>query len=531
MSATPAAEFDPLALPLLGDDEFVARWFALGREARDALPPNIRRACFERYRRLVGEPSAAATDASGAPTRCADFAVPVEAAASIVAQLYTVDGLRILHYWQGDFHVWTGSHYVVLPLADVRELLYRIGPSCSKAPVKKQTVDNVVDALRAVANLSHRDVPSAPAWIDPHPDDHDPRGVIPVANGLLRIADEVLLAASPRFFAPYCLAFEYRRDVPPPLEWFKFLASVWREDRASVDCLQEWLGYLLTADTAQQKALMIVGPKRSGKGTIGRVIARLLGAGNVASPTLASLGQPFGLQVLIGKTAALISDARLGARADIAAIAENLLRITGEDQVSVDRKFQAAYTARLLTRVIVLANEVPTFRDAASALPSRFVILRTTRTFIGEEDHQLEAKLDAEMAGIFAWALVGQRRLRERGRFVQPQSSTDALRLMEDLASPIGAFLRERCILEPAAAAPIQSVYSEWRAWCTEHGRDQPGTEQTFGRDIAAAAPAVRVTRKRIDGQRFRYYSGLRLRTPDDPPDEGDEGGDDGSLF
>lgn len=457
----------------------------------------------------------------------ADFADPVAAAGSIIAAHYQHAGARILHFWQGEFHAWVGTHYVVKPLPDVRALAYRVGPLCSAKPTTKSKVDNVVDAMRGAANLSHLAVPCQPEWITRAATDPDPRAVIPMANGLLRIDDGELMPPTPRLFVPYALPFRHDPMVAAPATWLRFLASLWPDDRESIDCLQEWLGYLLTADTGQQKALMIVGPKRSGKGTIGRIIVRLLGAGNVASPTLASLGQPFGLQVLIGKTAALISDARLGGRADIAAIAENLLRITGEDEISVDRKFQTAYTARLISRLVVLTNEVPVFRDAASALPSRFVILRTARSFIGQEDHQLEHKLVAELPGILAWALQGLRRLRERGRFLQPADGAAALRLMEDLASPIAAFLRERCVVEPGAQVPIRSLYDEWKAWCKEHGRDQPGTEQTFGRDIAAAAPQVRITNRRIDGARVRYYEGLRIRTPDDEPD----GSDDGEIF
>lgn len=485
-------------------------------------PPRENARSAGAMKRVKADQAGDSADASGDVQYC-DFVDPVRAAHSIVQGKYTHEELRILHYWQSDFWTWRDAHYKILPLPDVRELLYRVGPACSAAPTTKARVDNVVDALRAAANLSHLDVPSAPAWIDATRDDPDPRSVIPVANGLVRIDDGALLAASPRFFAPYCLPFPYVADVAAPLAWLRFLGSVWPGDMESIHCLQEWMGYLLAADTSQQKGLMIVGPRRSGKGTIGRIIGRLLGAGNVASPTLASLGQPFGLQVLIGRTAALISDARLGGRADIAAIAENLLRITGEDEISVDRKFQEAYTARLLARVVIFSNEVPTFRDAASALPSRFVILRMRRSFLGAEDHDLERKLAAEMPGILAWALTGLRRLRARGRFVQPSSSADAVELMEDLASPISSFLRERCIVDPGASVSVQDAYEAWRDWCREHGRDQPGTQQTFGRDVAAAMPAVRLTRPRVDGGRQRYYSGMRLRTPSDPHDNSED--------
>ncbi|MCZ6737546.1 MAG: hypothetical protein O7B77_06175, partial [Actinobacteria bacterium] len=51
-------------------------------------------------------------------------------------------------------------------------------------------------------------------------------------------------------------------------------------------------GYALTQDTRQQKLFLIVGPKRSGKGTIARVLTAMVGADNVCNPTLASLSTP-----------------------------------------------------------------------------------------------------------------------------------------------------------------------------------------------------------------------------------------------
>lgn len=405
----------------------------------------------------------AAPDFEPAPSGFADFAAPVAAAQSLIRGRYTRGGVRTLHYWQGGLYEWTGTHYVPLSEADARAVLYAVGPEASRKPIKKRDIDNVLDALRAAANLSHRSVPTTPAWVSPTDgDDPDARALIPLRNGLLDIERDKLLPCTPRLFVPYALPFEHTADGPEPADWLAFLRSVWPDDPESIATLQDWFGYLLSADTSQQKALLIVGPKRSGKGTIGRVLVQLLGEGNVASPTLASLGTPFGLQGLIGRTCALMSDARLGAKADIAAIAENLLRLTGEDAISVPRKFQADYTARLLARVVVLANEVPTFRDAASALPSRFSVLRMEHSFLGREDHGLDGRLAEELPAIFRWALVGLRRLRERGRFVQPRSARLHIQLMEELASPVGAFLREVTVIEPGAQVPIRQLYERW---------------------------------------------------------------------
>ena len=59
---------------------------------------------------------------------------------------------------------------------------------------------------------------------------------------------------------------------------------------ASIATLQEIVGYCLTSDTSQQKAFLIVGPLRSGKGTIVRVLEHLVGIDNKVNPTLAELG-------------------------------------------------------------------------------------------------------------------------------------------------------------------------------------------------------------------------------------------------
>ena len=44
------------------------------------------------------------------------------------------------------------------------------------------------------------------------------------------------------------------------------LGSIFGVDQESIDVIQEITGYLLTLDTRQQKAFLIIGPPRSGKG-------------------------------------------------------------------------------------------------------------------------------------------------------------------------------------------------------------------------------------------------------------------------
>ncbi|MEI9805362.1 MAG: hypothetical protein WDN48_14225 [Pseudolabrys sp.] len=124
---------------------------------------------------------------------------------------------------------------------------------------------------------------------------------------------------------------------------------------------------------------------------------------------------------------AIVSDARIGARTDKSAIVERLLSISGEDTMTVARKFREAWHGRLLTRFMVLTNELPSLSDGSGALAGRFIVLMLKNSFFGREDPALTNKLTAELSGILNWAIAGYRRLRKRGHFIMPKSSLDAV--------------------------------------------------------------------------------------------------------
>ncbi len=63
----------------------------------------------------------------------------------------------------------------------------------------------------------------------------------------------------------------------------------------------------------------------------------------------------------------------------------------------------------------------------------------------------------------------------------------------------------------PAYQAAVKNVYAAWCDWCKANGRDHPGTAATFGRDLRAAVPDVKVGQPREDGARVRVYEGLGL--------------------
>jgi putative DNA primase/helicase len=447
-----------------------------------------------------------------------DPRAPYDTARAFIWRRFTEDGITKIHFEGADCFTWDGTCYLRADDGLIRKTIYeflaeakcRDGNGALKDfKPDRESVSKVVDALKAAAHL-HLASP-APAWLDD--DDHLPaREILACQNGLLHLPTRALVAHSPAFYNHNALDFSFNALAQAPRGWLEFLHQLWPDDPASIETMQEIFGYLLTPDTSQQKAFLVIGPKRSGKGTIARVLARLIGAGNVCAPTLASLAENFGLEPLIDKRVAIVSDARLGGRADQAAIAERLLSVSGEDHQTIGRKFRQAWNGQLAVRFLVLSNEIPRLADTSGALAGRFIVLVLRESFYGREDSGLTARLTGDLPGILNWAIAGWARLAARGFFLAPASSAQAVQQLEDLGSPIGAFLRDRCFVEPGRQVECNDLFEAWVHWCKSQGRDRPGIKQTFGRDLSAAEPGLKITQPRTAKGRERCYDGIGLR-------------------
>jgi putative DNA primase/helicase len=447
---------------------------------------------------------------------------PMAVARQFVGERYTgTEDVSLIRHHRGDFYIWNGQCWPEAEDRKVRSELYRWlelahyyketkdGPKLVPFEPPKYKIGDLIDALQAVSHLDAE--LSAPAWLDA--EQERSADVVAMENGIVDLRSRELLPHTPAFFAHHALPFAYDPDAPIPERWHRFLVELWDDDTESIDTLAEVMGYILAGGTSQQKMFMLVGPKRSGKGTIARVMGGLLGAHNTAAPTLASLTTNFGLAPLVGKPLAVISDARLGTRADGLVAVERLLSISGEDAITIDRKYREPWTGQLPTRFLILTNELPRFTDSSGALASRFVVLTLTKSFYGREDATLTEQLLAEAAGIFSWALAGLDRLLERGHFVQPTSGREAIRHLEDLSSPVGAFVRDLCETGPACEVDKDVLFAAWKSWCLDEGRDRPGTKAIFTRDLRAAVPGLIPRRPRAGEQRRHTYQGIALRS------------------
>ena len=430
------------------------------------------------------------------------------------------EGTKLVHY-SGDYFVHKGTHYEEIEEATVRSQLYMFLDKCKKQDRKGNllpfaptpaTVTGALDATKALIHLPNHANTKPPVWLDAYADNKpEAHKLISLANGLFHLEESVLLPHSLGFFTQNSLPFEYDPNAVCPT-WERFLQDVWGHDQESIEALQEMFGYIISGDTRQQKFFNIIGPRRSGKGTINKVLVDILGQYNTVAPELGELCDTFGLQPWLGKLLASFTDARAPER-NRGAIVSQLLRIVGGDTVTVNRKNKEAWNGYLPTRIVIYSNEVLQLTENSNALTGRMIVFKMTKSFYGNEDTELSEKLKKELSGIFNWAMIGLRRRLERGgRFVQPKTGVELLETMEELSNPIGTFVQDALDFDLDAYVDKDDLFACYKHWATKKNIPY-GTDLAFKRRFLAATQdrAISSGQMRVGNDRLHVYFGCKL--------------------
>jgi putative DNA primase/helicase len=421
-----------------------------------------------------------------------------------------------LRFWCGCWWLWRTTHWAEAEPRTVRAMLYEFTEHAVYRDSKGQMVPwlpnrykigDALEALSAIVILP--DDFDQPGWLDGRASEP----IVATSNGLLEITSRKLRPHTPLYFSQVSVPFPYDPEAPPPGRWLAFLDALWPTEPDAVEVLGEWFGYVISGRLDLHKIFVMVGPTRGGKGVIARILTALIGKRNVCGPTLNSLGSEFGLSPLLGKSLAIISDARAGGGKDSSVVVERLLSISGEDTLTVNRKYRDQWSGKLPVRLHVISNELPRLGDASSAIVGRLILLLTTRSWLGREDYELETALRAELPGVLNWSLDGLHRLTfdNENHFTRFDAAEEAITTMQDLASPVGAFVRERCTLDPGAEVAVDNLYGEYKSWC-DVSEYPKSPKAHFGRDLRAACPSVRKRRPRDGTKRHFVYAGVRLR-------------------
>nr|WP_120491785.1 phage/plasmid primase, P4 family [Corynebacterium lactis] len=457
---------------------------------------------------------------------------PMAVARHLIRDLYTTpDELPLLAYWRGDLWHYTGTHWrAPRDVIETRGALWehlekQAHPAGADGNLKpwSPTTSKVSDLMEPLKIQTLLDGDAEPPCMTTSgaPAGH----VVAMTNGLFNIDTRKLQPHTPAVFATWSLPFDYDPDATAP-RWQKFLREVFEHDPDGARLLQEFMGYLISGRADLQKALMIIGTSGAGKGVISTIMRALMGTVNTTALTMSGLAKDkdSALVGCIAKPLAVMEDARDTERAKPVAL-ERLLSLIANDTMMLDPKYKDPWVGRLGTRLVLISNELPRFKDASGAILRRFAIIRLEKSFTANPDPDLADKLLAELPGIFVWALAGLDALnKQNGQFTQPAGARGLIDTMTDLTRPLDEFIdwaqdEGRFIItgthtDYISAKDLNRVY---RQWCDIEGRARMNTA-TLANELPAAYPQVQHLNTRLDdageyapaAPKRRLYTGIK---------------------
>jgi P4 family phage/plasmid primase-like protien len=349
---------------------------------------------------------------------------------------------------------------------------------------------------------------------------------IVATNGVLDIKSRTFSPHAASHFARRKIGAAYRTDEHCP-KFLTFLGSLFADRGADsggfVSVIQSFMGACLAISflsREERKALILVGPSRSGKTELARV-ARLLIGDPIATPSVAEISERFGLSSLYD-AAAWIRDDAINEGDDLDPQRFKTI-VTGEP-IDIERKHRPAMPGVELTLPVLLtANALPKARDKSDAIFNRSIVLEMTNVWSEDDAKTMRARLGVprgqtlaahifaeEGPGILNWALAGLDRLMERGSYDLPETVRSSIQRFKDDNNPVGEWAREAIIKSP------RSKVSRGDIMCAYHGwqREQDGDEaRAFG--ARAFFPRLRAitpgTGEAQEHNGRRYITGVAL--------------------
>jgi len=341
--------------------------------------------------------------------------------------------------------------------------------------------------------------------------------IVSMSNGLLDLnpcttgESPRLLPHNPKWFSTSALPFSYDSMAKCP-QWLKFLDECLEGDTQRINLLQEWYGYCCVHDTSYEKALLMEGTGANGKSQAIVVLERLVGKNNCSSVSLERIGNRFQDYGMLGKLVNFSTETPANCHVHIAALRQ---LITG-DTYQFEPKNIQPFDAKPTARFVISMNARPKFFDPTNALWRRLMLMPWNYT-VPEEKRTLDLGnkiADAELPGIFLWAIEGLKRLWANGRFTESTVVKAAVESLRNDADPERAALLALFESDPKGFVTSGEAFELYQQYCNDAEPPlERGTPATLASAMKRVFPGVAPTKKRLLGSQVRGWEGIKRKT------------------
>jgi phage/plasmid-associated DNA primase len=434
-------------------------------------------------------------------------------------------GVRDIHDLQNRSHLWYFSDGLWMMLPEpVKWLNHAIEVTLRAMGKAHKSKDKLITEIRKYIERSP-DIrePGLVVW--------DAHGKVPTRSGLI---DPITLVVEPyrkEHYATWRLDLDYDPNATCPL-WLELLDDYFEHKPAEereqlIVLLQDFAGTTLIdkLPKALKRALVLYGASDTGKSILLRVLSAIL-ADKTISIALADITGPHSLEEFMYRRPWVLDEAFEN---NVWLLSASVKAIISREPLSINRKNLPLFTKEIIAPCMWGTNHPPSFKESTEAMVNRLLIVLLTRVFDKNNPVGVAAKarcinptwepsdliLDRERAGVFAWMIVGLKRVLERGNFVNTEEGKAMLNEMRLNANPVAGFVAN-CIEYDVDAmistADFHAAFTGWRL--ADHGDEKVNfSRASLGRYLSALAdPNIlhdKYAFRKMDGTRF--YIGIRL--------------------
>lgn len=328
-------------------------------------------------------------------------------------------------------------------------------------------------------------------------------------NGILDVTADKLMPLQPEIFMTSTLPFDYDSKARCPT--WDVVHQQWFDDPDSRLLLSQWMGYNFIATNHLETMMIMFGKSGSGKSTVTKILSDMLGPERCTPIEYRDLAYTFGMEMVVGKYAAIISEDQTAKRVDTNLVLQAIKRLTGRNRMVIRKKWKDSFNAELFARVTYECDQLPAFVDGAGALGRRINMLHFKNSFADHVDTSLKDKLVKELPGIANWALKGLKSLIANDyEFVKPEASEEIKDELEQITCPLAAMVQDCCEHGALKFTPRDMLFDLHRYWFFENNYPAYG-KIMFYRMLKSIVDGVSETRKKVGNKQMRGFSGIKI--------------------
>jgi len=308
------------------------------------------------------------------------------------------------------------------------------------------------------------------------------------------------------------------------LSWVKYPEESEEDAKPRVLLLLEMIGYTLDPhEYPYNKAFLLVGGGNNGKTTLLRLLKKILGEHNVSSVNLRNLDprvNRFAAAELYGKLAN-ISAEPVNEQIGRGGFDPSLFKqLTGEDLITVERKFKDPFQAVNYAKLVFAANRLPEVAEDTYAFWRRWIVIEFPNEFPPDDAFFERTFTEDEIEGIVISALYAFRLVKKRKGFTEKGTKDpkeEWMKRSNDVYRVVKSMIDEGIIeLDKAGWVEKKDLYTLYLKYAEklkeEEGEDiQTVAQKTFTEKIAQLF-GIRSGQKKYSGKKYNAYLGVKIK-------------------